>query len=172
MMKNAIHNRFTILLFTSLLIITVISSNNIRPVHAATQTEAFQAITIAYEKIREASLEGAAVNELIDTLNQAIQDYNEGKFNSAYDIANQVIEDAEDLLSSLRWGNVFPYILIPINIILIAAIIVFFGRNILGWFRNRRDEEYMDLEIDYDSIQKQLATNSSVTKKAGEKHEQ
>jgi len=40
--------------------------------------------------------------------------------------------------------------LIPVNAVLIIAIFVFFRRNIVNWFKGRRDDEFLDMEIIYE----------------------
>lgn len=118
-------------------------------ISGATKTEAYDAITTAFTKIEEASREGINITQQITKLNIAIQDYNNGLFDDAYDKAQEVIEETTELITDLKTGRLFPYILIPFNIILVAAIVVFFGRNIKDWYKNRRDDEFKDLEIVY-----------------------
>lgn len=118
-------------------------------VSGATKTEAYDAITTAFTKIEEASSEGLNVTQQITKINSAIQDYSNGFYTDAYAKAQEVIDETTELITDLKTGRLFPYILIPFNIILVAAIIVFFGRNIRDWYRKRRDEEFKDLEIIY-----------------------
>lgn len=118
-------------------------------ISGATKTEAYDAITTAFTKIEEASREGIIITQQITKINTAIQDYNNGLYDDAYEKAQEVIEETTELITDLKTGRLFPYILIPFNIILVAAIIVFFGRNIRDWYKNRRDDEFKDLEIVY-----------------------
>jgi hypothetical protein len=124
-------------------------NNNSHRVTGATKTEAYDAITTAFIKIEEASRESINVTQQITKINNAIQDYKNGLYSEAYDLAQEVIDETTELISNFKAGRIFPYILIPFNIVLVAAIIVFFGRNIRDWYRKRRDEEYKDLEIVY-----------------------
>lgn len=140
-------------------------SNTVMITEAATQTEAFESITTAFEKIEQASREGIDVQTFIDDLNTALSKYHEGDFDGAYDLAESILVDVTETLNNARWGKVFPYVIIPINIVLIAGIIVFFGRNILGWFRRKRDEEYLDLEIVYqtDALEEEKKDEAATT---------
>ncbi|MBK5112755.1 MAG: hypothetical protein KGD59_00765 [Candidatus Heimdallarchaeota archaeon] len=123
--------------------------NKFNLVTGATKTEAYDAITLAFIKIEEASREGINVTQQITKINSAIQDYNDGLYTEAYDKAHEITEEMIGLIASHKSGRLFPYILIPFNIVLVAAIIVFFGRNIRDWYRKRRNEEFKDLEIVY-----------------------
>ncbi len=118
-------------------------------ISGATKTETYDAITTAFTKIEEASREGINITPQITKLNAAIQDYNNGLYDDAYFKAQEVITETTELITDLKAGRLFPYILIPFNIILVAAVIVFFGRNIRDWYKKRRDDEYKDLEIVY-----------------------
>ena len=145
------------LLFSFIILLVIIQSanlsdfNTISQVTAATEEEAFDSIISAFEKIEQATLEGITVQSYIDDLNIALEKYHNGLFDEAYSIAETVKEEVTEIINSARWGKIFPYVIVPVNIVLIAAIVVFFGRNILGWFRRRRDEEYLDLEIVYET---------------------
>jgi len=99
-------------------------------ISGATKTEAYDAITTAFTKIEEASREGINITQQITKINAAIQDYNNGLYDDAYFKAQEVITETTELITDLKTGRLFPYILIPFNIILVAAVIVFFGRNI------------------------------------------
>lgn len=144
-------------LFSFMILLVIINAinltnfNTITQVNAATEEEAFDSIINAFQKIEQATLEGIAVQSYVDDLNVALAKYHAGLFDEAYTIAETIIDEVTEIISSARWGKIFPYIIIPVNIVLIAAIVVFFGRNILGWFRRRRDEEYLDLEIVYET---------------------
>lgn len=148
--KRILFTRKTIIIYLFLSVVffmPVFNKSNF--VSGATKTEAYVAITTAFTKIEEASREGINVTQQITKINTAIQDYNNGLYDDAYDKAQEVIEETTELITDLKTGKIFPYILIPFNIILVAAIIVFFGRNIRDWYRNRRDDEFKDLEIVY-----------------------
>ena len=137
------------ILIMGLLIIAIHSSLHIRTVKGVSETEAFFAISEAFEKVQEASRESVDVTDYIVRLNTALQHYNEGDYDTAYNLAVTVLEEVTENLSNIRWGKIFPYIIIPVNVVLVAAIVVFFGRNILGWFRKINNEIYLDLEIVY-----------------------
>ncbi len=143
-------------LIVSLLIISIVVpiffyDSNISKVSAATKTEAFESITTAFELIEQASEQGINVTNQASKLNGAISNYNSGNYNNAYSIAQEIIVDVEELIDNYRTGRLFPYILIPFNLALVASLIVFFGRNVKNWYQKRRDEEYLDLEIVYEN---------------------
>ncbi|MHA1156747.1 MAG: hypothetical protein ACTSQK_11625 [Candidatus Heimdallarchaeota archaeon] len=145
------------LLFSFIILLVIIQTANltnldiVTQVTAATEEEAFDSIISAFDKIEQASVEGIAVQSYVDELNVALVKYHDGLYDEAFTIAEAVKEEITEVINSARWGKIFPYVIIPVNVVLIAAIAVFFGRNILGWFRNRRDEEYLDLEIVYET---------------------
>ena len=141
-----------LLAFLLLLFLFFISSNPlILPSSGATQQEAWDEIISAFDKVQQASTEGIDVSSLTDQLNDAIEAYELSNYDTAYDTAHSVLLEAEDLITNNRWSRIFPYVLIPINVVLIAAIGVFFGRHVVRWYRIRRDEEFMDLEIAYET---------------------
>ena len=141
-----------LLVFLLLLFLFFISSKSfIHPSSGATQQEAWDEIITAFDKVQQASAEGIDVTSLTNQLNDAIEAYELSNYDSAYDTAHNVLLEAEDLITNNRWGRIFPYVLIPINVVLIAAIVVFFGRHVVRWYRIRRDEEFMDLEIVYET---------------------
>ncbi len=129
----------------------IASYSTIYFVSAATQQEAWDEIIAAFDKVQQASTEGIDVTSLSNQLSDAVKAYDLGSYNTAYDIAHNVLLEAEDLIANNRWSKIFPYVLIPINIVLIAAVIVFFGRYVVRWYRIHRDEEFMDLEIVYET---------------------
>ncbi len=143
-------------LFSLMILLVLINTVNlvnfktVTHVTAATKDETFDLIVSAFEKIEQATLEGIDVQSYIDNLNIALEKYRVGLYNQAYTIAETIRDEVTEIINNARWGKIFPYVIIPINIIVIAAIIVFFGRNILGWFKRKRDEEYLDLEIVYE----------------------
>lgn len=140
-----------LLVFLLLLSLFLISNKPlIRTGSGATQQEAWDEIIAAFDKVQQASNEGIDVTSLTSQLNDAIEAFELNDFVSAYDTAHEVLLEAEDLIATNRWSKIFPYVLIPVNVVLIAAIIVFFGRHVFRWYRIRRDEEFMDLEIVYD----------------------
>ncbi|MEA2070517.1 MAG: hypothetical protein U9O98_04425 [Asgard group archaeon] len=128
------------------------STNNflIHNVSGVNAEEAFEEIGRAYEKIQRASLEGLNVESLIADLNIAITLYENEEYDEAFAKAAIVYEEASDLVSEAQLKKVFPYIIIPVNIVLIAAIFLFFGRNVWNWYKNRRDKEFLELEIVYE----------------------
>jgi len=139
-------------IFLLLLFLFFISSNPlIHPSSGATQQEAWDEIIAAFDKVQQASTEGIDVSSLTNQLNDAIEAYELSNYVSAYDTAHNVLLEAEDLIANNRWSVIFPYVLIPVNIVLIAAVVVFFGRYAVRWYRIRRDEEFMDLEIIYET---------------------
>jgi len=154
--KQLLSKGFIRLLVVLLLLSLFLISNNpmIRTGSGATQQEAWDEIIAAFDKVQQASNEGIDVTSLTNQLNDAIEDYELSNFNSAYDAAHNVLLEAEDLIATNRWSRIFPYVLIPINVVLIAAVVVFFGRHVVRWFRIRRDEEFMDLEIVYETSEK------------------
>lgn len=115
-----------------------------------TQTEAFEEIVAAYNKIKEATNLGLRVKSLTKALNTAIDYYDQEKYDQAYNKASEVRQEAVELIAQFRVNNILPYILIPINVVLIAGLIVFFGRDVYNWYKERRNEEFKDLEIVYD----------------------
>jgi len=144
----------------AILVVTFIVNfnSNLIPitVSADDKTDAFDAITLAYEKIELASSRGLNVATQISLLNDALNDYNQGRYIDAFNKAHEVIDQTDELLDNLTNGRLFPYILIPVNAILIVVVIVFFGRNILDWFKGRRDEEFLDMEINYDQPEEEV----------------
>ena len=143
---------FRLLVFLLLLSLFFISSKTLlHPSSGATQQEAWNEIITAFDKVQQASNEGIDVTGLTSQLNDAIEDYELGNYDTAYDAAYNVLLEAEDLIANNLWSKIFPYVLIPINVVLIASIIVFFGRHVVRWYRIRRDEEFMDLEIVYET---------------------
>ncbi|MBD3189728.1 MAG: hypothetical protein GF308_03750 [Candidatus Heimdallarchaeota archaeon] len=116
----------------------------------ATQTEAFEEIVAAFNKIKEATNLGLGVKSLTKDLNVAIDYYDREKYDQAYNKALEVQQEASELISRFRVNNILPFILIPINVILVAGLIVFFGRDVYNWYKQRRNEEFKDLEIVYD----------------------
>ena len=153
---------FSVILMTILLLTFQFKiSRNELLVQGATQEEAFESIIKAYEKVEQASRESIDVSDYITSLNQALEKYHVGDYDGAYTLAELVLEEVTETLSNVRWGKVFPYVIIPINLVLIAGIIVFFGRNILGWFRRKRDEEYLDLEIMYETESEETTTTDN-----------
>jgi len=152
--KQKLLSKGFIRLLASLLLLFLffISSNPlILPSSGATQQEAWDEIIAAFDKVQQASTEGIDVISLTNQLNDAIEAYELNNYDSAYDTAHNVLLEAEDLITNNRWSRIFPYVLIPINVVLIAAVVVFFGRHVVRWFRIRRDEEFMDLEIVYET---------------------
>ncbi|MGC9781079.1 MAG: hypothetical protein HZR80_17680 [Candidatus Heimdallarchaeota archaeon] len=139
------------LLISSVVVPVFFYELNLSKVSAATQTEAFEAITTAFELIEQASEQGINVTNQATKLNSAISDYNSGNYNNAYNVAQEIIVDVEELIDNYRTGRLFPYILIPFNLALVASLIIFFGRNVKNWYQKRRDEEYLDLEIVYEN---------------------
>ncbi|MCK5047331.1 MAG: hypothetical protein KAS22_12170, partial [Candidatus Heimdallarchaeota archaeon] len=132
-----------LLAFLLLLFLFFISSNPlILPSSGATQQEAWDEIISAFDKVQQASTEGIDVSSLTDQLNDAIEAYELSNYDTAYDTAHSVLLEAEDLITNNRWSRIFPYVLIPINVVLIAAVVVFFGRYAVRWYRIRRDEEF------------------------------
>lgn len=148
--KKVKKNYSKILLLLLVIIISPIVLNQINSAQGATQQEAYDQIILAYEKVQQISREGVDVEDLTADLNIALNLYHQENYDDAFAIASEVLDAAEELLANLRWGEIFPYVLIPINIVIVAAVIVFFGRNLLGWFRKKRDEEFMELEIVYE----------------------
>lgn len=145
-----------LLAFLILFFLCFISSNTlIHPGSGATQQEAWDEIIATFDKIQQASNEGIDVTSLTSQLNDAIEAYEQGNYDTAFDTAHDVLLEAEDLIANNRWSKIFPYVLIPINVVLIAAIIVFFGRHVVHWYRIRRDEDFMDLEIVYEASEEQ-----------------
>lgn len=154
----------------SLVIINAVNLGNfdtITPVSAATKEEAFNSIISAFEKIEQASIDGIDVQSYIDDLNDALEKYHAGLYDEAYTIAETVTEEVTDIISKVQWDKVSAYVIVPINIVLVAAIVVFFGRNILGWFRRRRDEEYLDLEIVYETATPEEGRGKTATEEGG-----
>ena len=153
----------SVLLITTLLVTFQIKApRNNMLVQGATQEEAFESITKAFEKVEQASRESIDVSDYIASLNQALNMYHTGNYDGAYALAESVLEEVTENINNVRWGKVFPYVIIPINLVLIAGIIVFFGKNILGWFRRKKDEEYLDLEIVYETeSEEKTATNNT-----------
>ena len=139
----------------------ICSNSNLMPttVSAADQTEAFDAITEAFEKIELATSRGIDVKTQINLLNDALNDYNNGQYTDAYNKAKNVTTQTEELLATITGGQLFPYILIPVNAILIVIVIVFFGRNVVDWFKGRRDEEFLDMEIIYEEPEEEIMEN-------------
>jgi len=143
-------NQIFPIIIIGLIIIFLLPSTFLKPVKCVTEEEAFSALTEAFEKIKEASNEGIDVNDFVQRLNYALRDYELGFFDDSYNESIAILEEVSEILANIRWGKIFPYIIIPINIVLIAAIIVFFGRNIWGWFKKKADQEFLDLEIIYE----------------------
>jgi hypothetical protein len=128
-------------------------------VKAQTKTEAWEAITTAAEKAELASSYNIDVSMQVQKINEAINDYHAGNYTGAYEKANLARAQIEDLIKSYRWGRVFPYILIPINIVLVAAIVVFFGKNIVKWFKKEQREEFLNLEIVYEEKEEEQSVS-------------
>lgn len=158
----------TIAILVVLLATFIIYNNsNLIPtaVSADDQSDAYDAITEAFEKIELATSRGIDVNTQINLLNDALDDYNDGLYTEAYNKAQTVIDQTDELLATVTGGQLFPYILIPVNAVLIVIVIVFFGRNIVDWFKGRRDEEFLDMEIVYTETEEEI-----VEKKVSEKN--
>ncbi|MHA1186212.1 MAG: hypothetical protein ACTSXA_13835 [Candidatus Heimdallarchaeota archaeon] len=138
----------------AILIATFIISNNsnLMPttIFADAKSDAFDAIVEAYGKIEQATSKGLDVKTQINLLNDALDDYNNGQYTDALNKAQEVIDQTDELLETITVGQLFPYILIPVNAVLIIAIFVFFRRNIVNWFKGRRDDEFLDMEIIYE----------------------
>ncbi|NHJ06127.1 MAG: hypothetical protein EAX90_14970 [Candidatus Heimdallarchaeota archaeon] len=143
-------NQIFPILIIGLILIFLLPSTSLKPVKCVTKEEAFTALTEAFEKIKEASIEGVDVSDFVLRINYALKDYNLGFFDDSYNESIAILEEVSEILANIRWGKIFPYIIIPINIVLVAAIIVFFGRNIWGWFKKKADQEFLDLEIIYE----------------------
>lgn len=146
------------LFISSLFLVTVISgiilTNTYRKTTAnnsISATEAFSAITAAFEEIEKASEKNIEVDDLVAELNIAINYYQNGDYQSAYEKANNVKEEAETMIQNYRKGTVIPYFIIPLNLVLIAAFVYFFGKDIINWYKNQRKEEFLDLEIVYNN---------------------
>ncbi len=137
--NHASRNVFLIILFLSVILL-IPASFETNFISGVTKAETYEAITQAFVKIEEASKEGINVTEYVSKINSAIQDYNDGLYTEAYDKANEIIAELIDLIASFKTGKLFPYILIPFNVVCIAALVVSLVRNI----RNRTTKEYVD----------------------------
>lgn len=146
--------KYLLIFFIGLIFISFHSDIYLKDTISVSQSDAYFAITEAFEKVQEASREAIDVSDYVTRLNLALEAFNEGDYDSAYNIAVTVLEEVTQNLNNIRWGKIFPYIIIPVNVVLIAAIIVFFGRNVMGWFRNLNDELFMDFEIVYENNNK------------------
>jgi len=149
--KSILISRKIILLFLVLsvfsLIPTFLKTNTIS---GATKNEAYEAIIQAFIKIEEASKESINVTTYVSKINSAIQDYNDGFYTEAYDKASEIIDELIELIASYKTGKLFPYILIPINIVCIAAIVVSLVRNIKNRSIKEQDTESNDLVVNKD----------------------
>lgn len=143
-------NQIFPIIIIGLILIFLLPSTSLKPVKCVTEEEAFSALTEAFEKVKEASTEGVDVSDFVQRLNYALRDYELGFFDDSYTTSITILEEVTEILANIRWGKIFPYIIIPINLVLIAAIIVFFGRNVWGWFKKKADQEFLDLEIIYE----------------------
>ncbi|MHA1307700.1 MAG: hypothetical protein ACTSSB_03100 [Candidatus Heimdallarchaeota archaeon] len=158
----------TISIIVVLIATFIISSNsNLMPVSvlAATKSEAFSSITEAYEKIELATSRGIDVKAQINLLNEALNEYNNGHYTDAFNKAEEVISQTDALLETITGGQLFPYILIPVNAVLIVAVIIFFGRNIVDWFKGRRDEEFLDMAIIYEESEEESIETEEIKEK-------
>jgi hypothetical protein len=167
-----------ILFISSLFLVTVISGTIITNTYRKTTannsisaTEAFSAITAAFEEIEKASEKNIEVDDLVAELNIAINYYENGNYQSAYDKANNVKEEAETMIQNYRKGTIIPYFIIPLNLVLITAFVYFFGKDIINWYKNQRKEEFLDLEIVYNNKLKRDSSqqnNEALRKETGE----
>ena len=160
-------NKVILLSFFFLALVLLNSSMNpYYNVTSYTEQEAYDAIIEAFVIIEQASKEGIDVNDFVDRLNSALNHYENNDYDEAYSEASQIAEELQEILTRARWNLIAPYVLLPINLVLIAAIVVFFGRNIRGWFRKKRDEEFLDLEFVYEEreTQNNVTTDSEVEK--------
>ena len=127
-----------------------INNWNIPRVAGTTEEDAYKAITDAFEVIERASKSGLDVSQYVEQLNAALENFENGNYEEAFTIAEDVKKETNQKLNSFRWDKASPYFIATLNLAVILVVVFVWGRKIWGWFKKQREEEYLELEIVYE----------------------
>ncbi|MBN1328053.1 MAG: hypothetical protein JXA54_01155 [Candidatus Heimdallarchaeota archaeon] len=142
-------NILTLLLLIVISNLILNTQNYIFTTNAASEEDAYSTITTAYETIEQASQEGLDVTSYIARLNDALNDYFLEEYTSAYNKALLIIEDVNNNLQIYKRNRAFTYIIIPFNLLIVAALIAILGMKMIKWHNLQSDEEFLDMQIVY-----------------------